>query len=119
MVNFVTAPAYYFCLALPAAFTQPRDLLLAEPCRCITTHVVDEEVEGGVEAGEEGGEAHEHVGDAPHHARVTGRRAPQLLVKVGNHLKRTRRKHEIMRAEKWDLGCVIRVLLNERYRNGL
>ena len=31
-VNFVTALAYHSCLALPAAFTQPGDLLLAEPC---------------------------------------------------------------------------------------
>ena len=32
LVNFVTALAYHFCLALPAAFTQPGDHLLAEPC---------------------------------------------------------------------------------------
>ena len=32
MVNFVTAVAYHFCLALPAAFTQPGNHLLAEPC---------------------------------------------------------------------------------------
>ena len=32
LVYFVTALAYYFCLALPAAFTQPVDHLLAEPC---------------------------------------------------------------------------------------
>ena len=31
-VNFVTALAYYFCLALSAAFAQPGDYLLAEPC---------------------------------------------------------------------------------------
>ena len=30
LVNYVTALAY-FCLALPAAFTQPGDQLLAEP----------------------------------------------------------------------------------------
>ena len=35
MVNFVPAVAYHFCLALPAAFTQPGALLLAEPCRSI------------------------------------------------------------------------------------
>ena len=29
LVNFVTALAYHFCLALPAAFTQPGDHLLA------------------------------------------------------------------------------------------
>ena len=33
LVNFVVAVAYYFCLALPAAFTQPGDRLLAKPCR--------------------------------------------------------------------------------------
>ena len=33
LVNFVTALAYYLCLALLAAFTQPGDNLLAEPCR--------------------------------------------------------------------------------------
>ena len=32
LVNFVPAVAYHFCLALPAAFTQPRVRLLAEPC---------------------------------------------------------------------------------------
>ena len=31
-VWFITALAYHFCLALLAAFTQPRDHLLAEPC---------------------------------------------------------------------------------------
>ena len=31
LVNFATALAYHFCLALPAAFTQPADQLLAEP----------------------------------------------------------------------------------------
>ena len=31
-VNFAHALAYLFCLALPAAFTQPGDHLLAEPC---------------------------------------------------------------------------------------
>ena len=32
LVNFVPAVAYHFCLALPAAFKQPGDHLLAEPC---------------------------------------------------------------------------------------
>ena len=32
MVNFVAALSYHSCLALPAAFTQPGDCLLAEPC---------------------------------------------------------------------------------------
>ena len=32
LVNFVIAVAYHSCLALPAAFTQPEDSLLAEPC---------------------------------------------------------------------------------------
>ena len=32
MVNFVNALAYHFCLASPAAFTQPEDRLLAKPC---------------------------------------------------------------------------------------
>ena len=31
LVNFVTALAYHFCLALPAAFTQPGQSLLADP----------------------------------------------------------------------------------------
>ena len=31
LVNFVAAVAYHFCLALPAAFTQPRVHFLAEP----------------------------------------------------------------------------------------
>ena len=33
LVNFVTALAYHFCLALPAALTQPGDHLFAELCR--------------------------------------------------------------------------------------
>ena len=32
LVNFVTDLAYHFCLALPAAFTQPGEHLLADPC---------------------------------------------------------------------------------------
>ena len=32
VANFVPAVAYHFCLTLPAAFTQPGDLLIAEPC---------------------------------------------------------------------------------------
>ena len=32
LVNFVTAVAYHYCLVLPAAFTQPGDHLLAQPC---------------------------------------------------------------------------------------
>ena len=32
LVHFVAAVAYHYCLALPAAFTQPRARLLAEPC---------------------------------------------------------------------------------------
>ena len=32
LVNIVAALAYHFWLALPAAFTQPGDHLLAEPC---------------------------------------------------------------------------------------
>ena len=32
LVNYVTALAYHFCLALPAAFSQPGDRPLAEPC---------------------------------------------------------------------------------------
>ena len=32
LVNFDTAVAYHFWLALPAAFTQPVARLLAEPC---------------------------------------------------------------------------------------
>ena len=32
MVNFVSAVAYHFCLAVPAAFAQPGDHLLADLC---------------------------------------------------------------------------------------
>ena len=35
LVNFVTALACHFCLALPAAITQPGHHLLAEPCSSI------------------------------------------------------------------------------------
>ena len=34
LVNFVTALAYNFCLALPAAFTQTGNHHLAELCTC-------------------------------------------------------------------------------------
>ena len=40
LVNFVPAVAYHFCLALPAAVTQPGDFLLAEPCRGFSPHPV-------------------------------------------------------------------------------
>ena len=33
LVNFAAAVAYHFYLALPAAFTQPGEHLLAEPCK--------------------------------------------------------------------------------------
>ena len=33
MVSFVAADACRICMALPAAFTQPGDHFLAEPCR--------------------------------------------------------------------------------------
>ena len=33
LVNFITALDYHFCLALPAAFTKPRDHFLAEFCK--------------------------------------------------------------------------------------
>ena len=32
LVNFVPVVAHHFCLALPAAFTQPGAQLLAHPC---------------------------------------------------------------------------------------
>ena len=35
-MNFIAAVAYHFWLALPAAFTQPVDFLLAEPCRAFS-----------------------------------------------------------------------------------
>ena len=34
MVNFVLVIAYYFCMTLPAAFTQPRAHLLADAVQC-------------------------------------------------------------------------------------
>ena len=39
LVTFGSAVAYHFCLALPAAFTQPGDHLFAEPCNicCLET----------------------------------------------------------------------------------
>ena len=33
LVKFVIVLAYQFCMAFPAAFTQPGDHLLAEPCK--------------------------------------------------------------------------------------
>ena len=36
LVNFVAAFVYHFCMASPAAFTQPGKHLLAEPCMSIT-----------------------------------------------------------------------------------
>ena len=34
LVNFITAVAYHFCLKLPAVFTQPVSLTLADLCTC-------------------------------------------------------------------------------------
>ena len=58
LVNFDPAVDYHFCLALPAAFSQPGDHLLAEPCIvfqpffwlqfCIVVHAAAGEPEGGV-----------------------------------------------------------------------
>ena len=45
MVNFVAAVAYHFCLALPAAFTKPRDHILAEPCICCSPELCSHEVD--------------------------------------------------------------------------
>ena len=39
LVIFVAAVAYYFYLALSAAFTQSGVHLLAEPCRCQTSYL--------------------------------------------------------------------------------
>ena len=51
-MNFVGSLAFHFCLALPAAFTQPGDHLLAEPCTLINLklthlweHAEEEEAE--------------------------------------------------------------------------
>ena len=46
-MNFVPAVTYFFYLALPAAFTQPGDHLLAKPS-------ISLQVEEGEEAGEAG-----------------------------------------------------------------
>ena len=46
LVNFVTALAYLFCLALPAAFMQPGYHLLAEPCACIRLRCDAVDVDG-------------------------------------------------------------------------
>ena len=48
MVNFVAALAFHFCLALPAAFTQPGYPLLADACTLMTFRYTDVpgEVEG-------------------------------------------------------------------------
>ena len=34
-VKFITALAYHSCLALPAAFTQPGNRLIAKPCTVV------------------------------------------------------------------------------------
>ena len=48
LVNFVTAVAYLFCLALPTAFTQPGAHLLPGPC---TTDLVVREAGAGLVGG--------------------------------------------------------------------
>ena len=48
LVNFVTAVAYLFCLALPTAFTQPGVHLLPGPC---TTDLVVREAGAGLVGG--------------------------------------------------------------------
>ena len=47
-MNFVTALAYHFCLALPAAFTQPGNYLLAEPCPVHTVYTAHDAGGGGL-----------------------------------------------------------------------
>ena len=39
LVNFIAAVAYHFCLALPTAFTQSGQSLLADPCMCACPYV--------------------------------------------------------------------------------
>ena len=73
------------------------------------TCVVDEEVDGGVEAGEERAEADEDVGHAAHHARVAlrGRGAPQLLVQVGHHLQPKGSAGHDSQTDAYSLNCSI------------
>ena len=47
LVKFVAAVACYFCLALLAAFTQPREQLSAEPCTRKGPYIKDVRTEGG------------------------------------------------------------------------
>ena len=39
LVNFVPAVAYHFCLNLPAAFSQPGNGLIAQPCKFVNQHL--------------------------------------------------------------------------------
>ena len=61
-MNFITALAYYFCLALSAEFTQPGDHLLGEPCTgrfiCLDVQVAFTEIFGMVMQKVQGGVAH-------------------------------------------------------------
>ena len=41
LVNCVPAITYHFCLSLPAAFTQPGQSLLAEPCTLLVIWLFD------------------------------------------------------------------------------
>ena len=47
LVNSVAAVAFHFCLALPAAFTQPGDHLLGHPCRDRQTQTAEHRRGGG------------------------------------------------------------------------
>ena len=48
LVNFVPAVAYHICLAMPAAFTQPKNHLLAEPCAISLRRKLPGKKEGNV-----------------------------------------------------------------------
>ena len=74
-MNLVPAVAYHFCLALPAAFTQPGAHLLAEPC---TLASEDDEARNGGGSNDGGDAAKKHFSET--HDDQENSISPSLLL---------------------------------------
>ena len=118
LVNFVCAVAYHFCLALPAAFAQPGDHLLAEPGAAHPPVVPDDGVELLLLV--PAGERVEAVAEEAHHGRGQHQQRPQHAahdeerpaVREGTLRRHRRRRDGGHRRRKRRLCCGIRIILS-------
>ena len=112
MVNFVPAFAYHFCLALPAAFTQPGNHLLAEPCTGDGGENKHDGREGGRDIIAQKNIAHSHSEQKKEEEK--GRGAPLrsvsmlqfLLDSSGGHCQRKKEEKKAFREEE-ELGTTV------------